>query len=231
VAGASRRVFDGERYRETAPKRPVTSSKLQMTELPRLLIATNNPGKVDEFRALLAGCGWQIVAPDDLGLTLDVDETGETYLENALIKAEAFSHASGLAALADDSGLEVDALGGEPGALHHVHGWDGRNQAERIQILLDALRSVPPGARTARFRAVLVVVQPDGSVIQEEGACEGVIALSPSGSQGFGYDPVFYLPALDRTMAQLNSGAKNRVSHRALAAEKLRERLKELSQA
>ncbi len=213
------------------PASVLRGCELMMSELPRLVIATNNPGKVDEFRELLAGCGWQVVAPSELGLSLEVDETGSTYLENALIKAEAFSHASGVAALADDSGLEVDALNGEPGALHHLHGWDGQDQAERIQILLDALKNVPPETRTARFRAVLAVVLPDGRVVQEEGVCEGVIALSPSGSQGFGYDPVFYLPILDQTMAELSLEAKNRLSHRAVAAEKLRARLRELSAA
>src|SRR6266540_672520 len=121
--------------------------------MPQLLIASNRAGKALEFRELLAGSGWDIVAPADIGLTLDVDESGSTYAENARIKAEAFCAASGLASLADDSGLEVDALNGEPGALHHLHGWDGANQDERIAILLPALKDVPQAQRTARFRA------------------------------------------------------------------------------
>src|SRR5687767_15231919 len=177
--------------------------------MPQLLIATGNPGKVDEFRDLLADCGWEIVSPDDLGLRLDVPESGATYEENARLKAEAFNEVSGLAALADDSGLEVDALNGEPGPLHHLQGWDGRNQAERIQILLDALRDVPPHRRTARFRAVIVVVLPDGNELLEEGVCEGVIADSPAGVTGFGYDPVFFLPAFGKTMAELSMHEKN----------------------
>ncbi len=197
--------------------------------MPRLLIASNNPGKVEEFRDLLAGCGWDIVAPSDVGLNVEVEETGRSYAKNARLKAEAFSRASGLAALADDSGLEVDALGGEPGPLHQEHGWDGRDDTERIQLLLDALKDVPPARRTARFRCVMVVVSPDGRTLETEGICEGVIAAAPSGSGGFGYDPVFYLPAHGRTMAQLSRAEKNRTSHRAAAAVKMRERLKEMA--
>jgi XTP/dITP diphosphohydrolase len=193
--------------------------------VPRLLIATSNAGKVSEFQGLLVGCGWEVVAPADIGLNLEVDETGLSYAENARIKAEAFAQASGMAALADDSGLEVDALNGEPGALHHVHGWDGQDPAERIEILRDALKDVPPARRTARFRAVIVVVMPDGRSVQEEGACEGLIADMPRGEGGFGYDPVFLLPD-GRTMAELSEAEKNRVSHRAVAAAKVREWLR-----
>jgi XTP/dITP diphosphohydrolase len=197
----------------------------------RLVIGTNNAGKVSEFRDLLDGCGWRIVAPADLGVSIDVEENGATYAENARIKAEAFARATGLAAIADDSGLEVDALHGEPGALHHLHGWDGRDNAERIQILLDALRDVPPDKRTGRFRSVIVLVLPDGRAIEEEGVCEGVVALAPSGDNGWGYDPVFVLPERGVTMAQLSEAEKNRVSHRGIAGAKIRERLQELAQS
>jgi XTP/dITP diphosphohydrolase len=194
----------------------------------RLLIATNNPDKVEELRGLLAGSGWEVLAPADLGITLDVEETGTTYAENARLKADAFSRASGLAALADDSGLEVDTLDGEPGALHHVNGWDGRDQAERIQILLTAMLEVPKSRRTARFRAVIVVVLPDGRVLEEEGVCEGLIATAPAGETGFGYDPVFVLADRSETMAQLSTDEKNRVSHRGLAAQKMKDRLHDI---
>ena len=195
----------------------------------RLLIATSNAGKVAEFRDLLADSGWQVVSPEEIGLDLEVEETGSTYAENARLKAEAFSRASGLAALADDSGLEVDALKGEPGALHHRHGWDGRDQEERIRILLDALKDVPAPQRTARFRAAIVVVLAGGEVIEAEGGGEGVIATQRSGSEGFGYDPVFVLPHLGKTMADLGIEEKNRVSHRAAAAVKIRQRLQILA--
>ena len=197
---------------------------------PQLLIATNNPDKVSELRDLLGDCGWEIVAPADIGISVDVEETGKTYAENARIKAEAFSRASGLAALADDSGLEVDALDGEPGPLHHVSGWDGRDQAERIQILLTAMLEVSKRRRTGRFRAVIVVVLPDGRVLEEEGTCEGLIAVAPAGDGGFGYDPVFVLPDRGVTMAQLTPAEKNEVSHRGIAARKMATRLRELSE-
>jgi XTP/dITP diphosphohydrolase len=160
-------------------------------------------------------------------VSVDVDETGQTYAENARLKAEAFARASGFAALADDSGLEVDALDGEPGALHHLNGWDGRNQEERIEILLTAMLEVPKSRRTGRFRAVIVAVLPDGRVLEEEGTCEGVIANAPSGEGGFGYDPVFFMPERGVTMAQLSASKKNEVSHRGIAARKMASRLRE----
>jgi XTP/dITP diphosphohydrolase len=196
--------------------------------VPTLLIATNNAGKVEEFRELLEGSGWEVVVPGDLGLNLEVEESGSTYAENARLKAEAFSRAAGLPALADDSGLEVDDLNGEPGALHHVNGWDGRDQDERIQILLDAMDDVSPPLRTARFRSVIVVVFPNGRVIEEEGTVEGVIAPFPAGDGGFGYDPVFLPQGSSGTMAQLSASEKNRISHRGVAARKLIPRLKQL---
>lgn len=198
---------------------------------PKLLIATNNLDKVEELRALLGDCGWEVVAPADLGVRVDVEETGTTYAENARLKAEAFSKASGLPAMADDSGLEVDALDGEPGALHHVNGWDGRDQAERIQILLTAMLEVPKSRRTARFRAVIAVVLPGGPVLEEEGVCEGAVAAAPSGEGGFGYDPVFLLPGRGVTMAELSAEEKNAVSHRGVAARKMAARLRELAEA
>ncbi len=184
--------------------------------MPQLLIASNNKGKIAEFQALLAGCGWELVTPADLGLDLDVHEAGQTYAENARLKARAFASAARLPALADDSGLEVDALGGEPGPLHHLRGWDGANNDERISILLGRLKGVSD--RRARFRAVIVVAFPDGREIEAEGVCEGLVAERPSGHEGFGYDPVFLLPELGRTMAQLSFEEKNQVSHRARAA-------------
>jgi XTP/dITP diphosphohydrolase len=199
-----------------------------MAEL-RLVIATNNPDKVAELRGLLGDCGWQVVAPSDLHVSVDPEETGATYAENATIKAKAFAKATGLAALADDSGLEVDALDGEPGALHYVNGWDGRDQDERIAILLTAMLEVPKSKRTARFRAVIATVLPDGRVLESEGACEGRIALAPSGEGGFGYDPVFVLDEGDVTMAQLTASQKNAVSHRGIASRKMAERLKALA--
>jgi XTP/dITP diphosphohydrolase len=195
----------------------------------RLLIATNNAGKVEEFRDLLHGCGWEIIAPSDVKLSIDVEETGKTYVENARIKAMAFARATDLAAIADDSGLEVDALNGDPGALHHENGWDGRDQDERIEILVKALDGVPQEKRTARFRSVIVLAQPGAEPLETEGVCEGNILTRPFGENGFGYDPVFYLPELGCTMAQLTTDQKNGVSHRGIAARKMRSLLQRLA--
>jgi len=195
----------------------------------RLLIASNNLDKVDELRLLLGDCGWEIVAPSELGLRVEAEETGATYAENARIKAEAFMRASGLPSLADDSGLEVDALNGEPGALHHLNGWDGRDQAERIQILLEAMKDVPEGLRTARFRAVIVVAMPGGTELLEEGVLEGEITRAPSGESGFGYDPVMLMPEMGKTVAELSVGEKNAISHRGRAAVKVAGRLKQIA--
>jgi XTP/dITP diphosphohydrolase len=197
--------------------------------VPKLLIASNNPGKVAEFRELLADCGWEVTAPADLGLEVEVDETGATYSENARLKAEAFARASGLASLGEDSGLEVDALDGAPGALHHLHGWDGGTQVETIALLLNALKDVPRDRRTAHYHATVVVVMPDGSALEESGDEEGLIIDTPAGSNGFGYDPVFFIPELGKTAAQLSLAEKNRVSHRAIATLKLKERLRALA--
>jgi XTP/dITP diphosphohydrolase len=212
-----------------SPRLQLHSHTMILVDSPRLIIATNNKDKVQEFRDLLHGCGWRVIAPWEAGIELDVAESGQIYAENARLKARAFSRASGLAALADDSGLEVDALNGEPGALHHVRGWDGATQDERIALLLDALRAVPAGQRSARFRAALVVALPDGRFLEEEGVCEGVIAEAPAGRGGFGYDPVFVLPREGRTMAELSAAEKNLVSHRAVAATELKPRLRALA--
>jgi XTP/dITP diphosphohydrolase len=193
-----------------------------------LLIASNNLGKVKEFRELLADCGWQIVSPAEVSVFLDVEEDAPSYLQNALLKASAFAEKSGLAALADDSGLEVDALYGEPGVHHHLNGWDGADQAERIAILLKALHHVPASQRGARFRCSIVVAN-QGAVLTAEGACEGVIIDQPRGTNGHGYDPVFYLPELGATMAELTIEQKNRISHRGRAAEKMRSLLQSLA--
>lgn len=181
----------------------------------QLLIATSNRGKAREFRELLRSLPADIVLPSDLGLAIDVSEDGSTYQDNALKKATAHCEASGLVTLADDSGLEVDALEGAPGirSARYAEGHD----TDRADTLLAALASVPPGSRTARFRCALVIATPQGPSHCTEGACEGTIALAPSGTGGFGYDPIFCLPEHGCTMAELPPEKKNRVSHRARA--------------
>ena len=188
----------------------------------RLLLATNNPGKAVEYRALLEGCGWELVTPRDLGLSLEVEEVGGDYAENARIKAEAFAKASGLVALADDSGIEVEALGGAPGPLSARFGGEGASDEQRVALLLERLKGVPPERRSARFRCLIAVARPAGEVSLFEGQCEGRVAEEPRGEGGFGYDPVFLLPERGLTIAELPPEEKNAVSHRGRAARQAR---------
>ena len=181
-----------------------------------LLVATGNAGKLREFRRLLDGI--DIVSPADLALTLEVEESGATFAANARLKAEAYAAAAGLPALADDSGLEVDALDGAPGVHSARYGGTGLNHSQRCDLLLQSLAGHPrPAQRAARFRCVLVAVAADGRQCQAEGVCEGRIARAPQGSGGFGYDPIFCLPDLGRTMAELSASEKDRISHRGRA--------------
>ena len=200
-----------------------------MTNLPRLLIATGNPGKAAEFALLLEGSGWAPVTPADLGLApVDIVETGRSYLENAVTKAVRHAEASGLPALGDDSGLEVDALEGRPGVLSARYGGSrAPGAAGRNALLLAELRGVPPGRRGARFRAVVALVLPGGRTWVREGAVEGRIAEAPRGAAGFGYDPLFELPD-GRTMAELGE-EKHDFSHRARAVRALFPLLRQLS--
>jgi XTP/dITP diphosphohydrolase len=185
-----------------------------------LLLATTNPGKLREFRRLFPKL--RLLSPADLKLQLNVEETGASFHENATLKARAFAHASGLISMADDSGLEVDGLGGDPGVRSARYGGDGLDDAGRCLLLLHNLKDATPDQRRARFRCCIVAVAPDGRVCHGEGACEGVINGRPKGDSGFGYDPVFVLPRLGKTMAELTPEMKNEISHRARAAECIR---------
>ena len=182
-----------------------------------LLIATNNPGKVAEIQAVLAGLGIPLLTPHDLGLSLEVAEDGRTYAENATKKALAFSRASHFVSLADDSGLEVDALSGRPGLHSHRFAPQPRaSDADRRHYLLEVLRG-EPRPWTARFRATVAIATPSGGVSLAEGLCEGEIIPQERGHHGFGYDPIFLLPELGLTMAELEMDQKNNLSHRARA--------------
>jgi XTP/dITP diphosphohydrolase len=184
-----------------------------------LLLASNNAGKLREVGALLADL--RVVSPADLGIELDVEETGQTFAANAELKARAYAAASGYIALADDSGLEVDALGGTPGVRSARYGAPDLDDEGRYLHLLSELQSYPePSQRIARFRCAISAISPDGRQCRAEGTCEGLIAQSPTGSNGFGYDPVFFVPDHNATMAQLDAATKNSFSHRgqALAA-------------
>ena len=201
-----------------------------MTEVkPLLLLATNNKAKVREYKSLLQGIPYEIVTLAEQGITTEVDEVGGSLEENARLKATALAAESRLLSLADDSGLEVDALGGEPGPLSARYAGEGASDVERINYLLARLEDVPQEERTARFRCVIAIARPDKTVELCSGECRGFITLEPRGDQGFGYDPVFYLPELGRTMAELPLEIKNRVSHRGQAARKARELLEKLN--
>jgi len=185
----------------------------------KLLIATNNPGKVKEYDRLFDGLPVRLTYPAQEGITLKVEETGETFAQNAILKARGFAQASGLLTLADDSGLEVDALNGAPGVRSARYAGPGASDEDRYRLLLRNLTGVPEKERSARFRCVIAIAEPEGVVHTAGGSCEGIIGFEPRGEHGFGYDPVFYMPEHGQTMAQLAPEIKNRVSHRARAAQ------------
>jgi XTP/dITP diphosphohydrolase len=196
--------------------------------MPDLLIATNNKGKVAEIKALLVSLDLALHTPSDLGLRLEVTEDGQTYAKNATLKALAFARASGMVALGDDSGLEVDALNGQPGL--HSHRFcpiPDATDADRRAYLLERLRG-KPHPWTARFRATVAIATPEGAVKLATGQCEGEIIPKERGSNGFGYDPIFFIPELEYTMAELSMDEKNRLSHRARAVQNAIPILKEI---
>jgi len=197
--------------------------------MPRtLVIATRNPKKLEEITAILEPLGVRTKSLDDFADVPPVPETGETFEDNARAKALGYARATGEWALADDSGLEVDALDGRPGVRSSR--WGGQDGNDRLnnEALMRALAEHPRQAWTARFRCVMALATPDRVLAVTEGACEGRITDPPAGSNGFGYDPHFYLPELGRTMAQLPPEMKNRLSHRAHALEAMRGRLEKL---
>jgi XTP/dITP diphosphohydrolase len=207
---------------------PVLQVRANM--LHKLLIATRNPGKAREYRELLTGLPLEVTYLDQEGITLEVEEDGASFAENAEQKARCYAEASGLWTWADDSGLEVDALHGAPGIHSARYAGHGASDADRRRKLLNALAGVPWERRTARFRCVVAIARPEAGceVWTAEGACEGVVAFGPAGDNGFGYDPIFYLPDHGATLAQLTSEKKNRISHRGravVAAQRLLEEM------
>ena len=191
-----------------------------MNDKPKLLIATRNEGKMRELRQLLGGVPHEIASLDDLGIADEIEETGATFEENAALKAEGYSQLSGLLTLADDSGLEVDALGGAPGVRSARYAGADASDADRVSLLLKNLEGTGADDRTARFRCVIAISAPGERTRLYSGVCEGRITAEPRGDNGFGYDPVFDFPELGMTMAELPSERKNAVSHRARAAKK-----------
>ena len=186
-----------------------------------LLAATSNPGKLRELRDALEPCGIDVVGLDALPDITPIEETGTTFEENARLKAIAYSHCTALPVLADDSGLEVDALGGAPGVLSARFGGEGLDDAGRCALLLDRLAGSPLERRTARFRCVLAVARAGAVLGTFEGVVEGVITDAPRGTAGFGYDPVFFHPPSRRTFAELSVAEKRAVSHRGAATREL----------
>ncbi len=193
--------------------------------MTRVLLATTNRGKLDELRTLLEGSEIDLHIPPGSESAPCVEEIGSTYKENAMLKASAIASWSGGWALADDSGLEVDALGGAPGLKSARYAGPSQDSKANIEKLLRDLRGVPEPLRTARFRCVLALVHPDGRAVFAEGICKGRITLAPSGNGGFGYDPVFFFPPNNCTFAELPPDVKNKVSHRAQACLNLRPQL------
>ncbi len=187
-------------------------------------MATRNPGKIREIRAICQDWPVTWVTLEDGGWT-PPEETGQTYLDNARIKARAAAEAAGVPALADDSGIEVDALGGAPGVRSARYAGPQASDEANLRALVRAVAGVPAGGRTARYRAVALIAWPDGSEVWAEGTCEGVLRTRPSGSGGFGYDPIFEPAGWDRTMAELDPSEKDRISHRGRALRGLRSRL------
>lgn len=182
----------------------------------KVILASKNPHKLTELSAILSQHGFEIALESEYGLDIDVDETGTTFEENSLLKAEAVMKASGLPVLADDSGLMVDALNGAPGVYSARYGHKS-SDGERTAFLLENMKDVPDEKRTAKFVCVITCLWPDGRKIVARGECPGVITREVHGKNGFGYDPVFYLPELGMTYAELPSEQKNAISHRARA--------------
>ena len=183
----------------------------------KYVLATHNPGKLREMGAILARFGVEVVSPKDLGLTVDVEETGATFAENAMLKAKAICAAAQLPAIADDSGLCVDALNGGPGVYSARYGGEGLDDKGRYTLLLSSMRGQT--TRAAHFACAIACAFPNGDTLTAEGRCDGTIAFAPMGEGGFGYDPVFFVPEKAKTFGQLTAEEKSAISHRGRALE------------
>jgi XTP/dITP diphosphohydrolase len=183
-----------------------------------VLLATSNLHKLDEFRAIFSDLPLKLVSLNDIHLSVEVDETGSTFAENAELKARTYAQMSHMLTLSDDSGLEVDALNGIPGVYSARYLGSETSYEERFRVILERMKDVPLEKRSARFCCVIALADPSGTIRTVEGVVEGAIADRPRGSHGFGYDPIFLLPELGKTFAELGPEYKNRISHRARAA-------------
>ncbi len=196
--------------------------------MPKLLLATFNSGKIKEYRFLLAGLGYKITTLAEEGIAKVVTESGNSYEQNARLKAITYAKLSQLTALADDSGLEVDALNGEPGVKSARFAGEAATDAEKVSLLLAKLNGVPWERRTACFKCVIAIATPEDQSKVCYGECHGMITLEAKGENGFGYDPIFFLTELGKTMAELPSEMKNQISHRARASQEARQVLQQL---
>jgi XTP/dITP diphosphohydrolase len=194
----------------------------------KIVVATRNAGKFSEIRAILRELSCEVLPVTDIVPDFFVEEDGKTYTDNAIKKAQAAAQLTGILAIADDSGLEVDALDGAPGVHSARFGGESLPQAEKNRLLLSQLDGI--SARSARFRCVIAVATPNGDIRTTEGVCEGPIGYEPQGTQGFGYDPIFVLPEYKKTMAELDPALKNSISHRARALSGLRDVLTAMQQ-
>ena len=189
----------------------------------KFVLATHNPGKLKEMSAILSGLGVEVVSPADLGIDLEVEETGTTFAENAMLKAKAICAAANLPAIADDSGLCVDALNGGPGVYSARYGGEGLDDRGRTALLLQNMRGQT--TRAAHFACAIACAFPNGDTLTAEGRCDGAIAFAPMGEGGFGYDPVFLVPEKAKTFSQLTAEEKNAISHRGKALAAFSEKL------
>lgn len=205
-----------------------TNADIPGSKLVRLIAATKNKGKLEEIAQLLAQFPCKVVSMAEAGIEDDIDESGSTFEENALIKAKSVWKATGEIVIADDSGLEVDYLDGAPGVYSARYAGEGATDADRNRKLLDALSGVPADKRTGRFVCAIAVVFPNGSSLIVRGTCEGYIGFEPAGSNGFGYDPLFYIPEIGLTIAQMEADMKNNISHRGNALRKMVEELEQV---
>jgi XTP/dITP diphosphohydrolase len=192
-----------------------------------LLLATSNLHKLEEYRAIFSDLPLRLLSLSEIQLDIDVEESGSTFAENAKLKACTYAQISRMLTLADDSGLEIDALGGAPGVYSARYLGRETSYEERFRVILEQLKGLPLDQRSARFRCVIAIAEPSGEVRMVEGVVEGVIADRPRGTRGFGYDPIFYLPELGKTFAELEPVVKNRISHRARAAQAARKLLED----
>ena len=198
----------------------------------KVVLASKNAHKLREISRITEKFGIELILQSQLGLDMDVEENGITFEENSYIKAEAVMKASGLPALADDSGIAVDALNGAPGIYSARYGFDDSlDDWGRLELLLKNTENVPDGSRQAQFVCVITMVTPDGQVIQARGEAHGELLRAPIGEGGFGYDPIFYYPPLGKAFAELSADEKNQVSHRAVALNLFYEKMKEAGYA